>query len=257
MTFETFRFAAADGRAVEGALLMPPDAATPPPVLLVPHGGPWSRNARRRTFWDEAMVRAGYAVVFCNVRGSLGYGADHMRANRGDCGGADLADLIAAFDHIVASGRVDGGRAGVAGWSYGGTLAAWALATDARFRAGVVAAGVVDWVSDFGTEDMTDFAADAWFLGDPLPDPEPFVHSSPLYHMSAVRAPTLILHGERDANNPVGQAHQLQRALMSAGAPVDLVVYPTMGHGPQTLDQHVDVLGRVLDWFDLHLTITE
>ncbi len=57
------------------------------PALLSIHGGPFTQYGT--AFFDEFQVYcgAGYAVVFCNPRGSSGYSEEWARAIRGSGSG--------------------------------------------------------------------------------------------------------------------------------------------------------------------------
>ncbi len=253
---EIFRVASFDGATVEAALLKPsssPGARKQPLVLLV-HGGPNS-NFSSDYFWFNAwaqlLVARGYQVLLVNPRGSTGYGEAFVKANRGDWGGGDYKDLIAVLDHVLARGEVDPARLGIGGWSYGAEMTAWAIGHTTRFAAAVAGAGVFDQAAEFGTENGP--AGDEWHFGTPWNNPDVFAKNSPSSSIKNAKTPTLIVHGEADRNNPIGQSQALYRALKHLGVETELVTYPGEPHGPQKAKNQRDIMERMLAWFDAHL----
>jgi dipeptidyl aminopeptidase/acylaminoacyl peptidase len=195
-----------------------------------------------------ALAAAGYLVLLPNPRGSSGRGLDFARAVVGDVGGGDLADVISGVRHLIGTGLADADRVAVLGHSYGGHLAALAAARTDLFRAAVVVSAPTDWVSFRDTSNIGGGYDDAYRIH---PDGR---NRSAVTAQGGSGTPTLIVHGAEDRVTPVGQAHQLYRALRRAGrAPVELYVYPEEGHeftGPARL---LDAAARVEAWLAAHL----
>jgi len=219
------------------------------------HGGPTSSFDASSTYWfgmwPQLLVARGYQVLMVNPRGSEAYGAEFTTLNRGDWGGGDYKDQMAAVDAVLARGRTDPNRLGIGGWSYGGYMSQWAPTLTPRFKAAVAGAGTFDLVAEFETEDFPQ--GDEWFFGRPWEHAEAFAHSSPNMHIASAHTPTLILHGEDDVANPVGQSIGYYRALKQLGVPCQLVVYPREGHLPREEKHQIDMLRRMLDWYDRYL----
>src|SRR5262249_20260879 len=76
---------------------------------------------------------------------------------------------------------------------------------------------------------------------------------SPVSHVKKARTPALILHGETDPIDPIGQGQQFYRGLKHYGVPCEFVLYPREGHGPQEEKHQIDVLQRVVRWCDSHV----
>jgi len=251
--FETGSF---DGTPIEAALMKPyaaPAQAKLPLVLLV-HGGPssnFSAGYGWETGWAQLLAAHGYAVLMVNPRGSNGYSEEFLKANRGDWGGGDYRDLMAVLDAVIAKGGIDPGRLGIGGWSYGGEMSEWAITQTRRFRAAVAGAGVFDQQAEFETED--DPSGDEWYFGTPWEHRELFARNSPSTHIRDARTPTLILDGEEDENNPVGQSKGLYRALKHFGVETEMVLYPDEGHSPKNGAYNIDMFTRILDWYDRHM----
>ena len=201
--------------------------------------------------WGQLLATAGYVVFYPNVRGSTGYGYDFMVLNRGDWGGGDFRDVMAAADDLVRRGIADPERLGIAGWSYGGYMSQWAITQTNRFKAAVSGAGLADLAAEFGTEDHPSY--DEWFYGLPYEKLDAFVRSSPITYIKRARTPTLILQGDADVIDPRGQSQQLYRGLKRYGVETELVLYPREGHGLKEEKHLVDRLNRIVAWFDKYM----
>ena len=250
---EFLRYKSFDGTEIEAALLKPAgyQSGTKVPLVVIVHGGPTGRWADSFQSWGQLLAARGYAVLYPNVRGSTGYGYRFLAKNRADWGGGDFKDVMAGVDFIIASGIADPDRLGIAGWSYGGYMASWAITQTNRFKAAMTGAGLSDLASEFGTEDGSSY--DEWFFGTPYEKPQGFIKSSPITFIKNAHTPTLILQGEADVTDPIGQSQQLYRGLKRYGVEAEFVVYPREGHGFREEKHQLDVLNRIVAWFDGHL----
>ncbi len=259
---EFVKYRSFDGKEIEAALLKPSAPGADPaavglrpssasPLVVLVHGGPTGRWTDTFDSWGQLLVQRGYAVLYPNVRGSTGYGAAFVEANRGDWGGGDFKDVMAGVDWAIANGIADPARLGIGGWSYGGYMSAWAVTQTTRFKAAVSGAPVIDMASEFGTEDSS--AYDEWFYGTPYERIDAFVKSSPITFVKSARTPTLLLQGEADETDPVGQSQQFYRGLKRYGVDTDLVLYPREPHGFREEKHLLDRLNRILAWYDRYL----
>jgi dipeptidyl aminopeptidase/acylaminoacyl peptidase len=240
---------APDGLSIEGALLLPPGHAAGErlPTIVLVHGGPAGAWSDSFESWGQMLVSRGYAVLYPNPRGSTGYGQAFLEANRGDWGGGDYKDIMAGVDALVRSGTADSTRLGIGGWSYGGYMSEWAITQTHRFDAAIAGAGLSDLAAEFGTESNS--AYDEWYYGLPYEQPAGFAKSSPLTYIRNAKTPTLILQGEADVTDPIGQSTALYRALKRYNVPSELVLYPREGHGLSEEKHLVDRLNRVVEWY--------
>jgi dipeptidyl aminopeptidase/acylaminoacyl peptidase len=254
---EIYRYASFDKTEVEAALYRPVGQAkdTRVPLVVLIHGGPTGRFFDGFDYlgWPQLLVSRGYAVFCPNIRGSTGYGWSFLEKNRADWGGDDFKDVMTGVDDLIARGIADPHRLGIAGWSYGGYMSAWAITQTQRFKAAVVGAGISDLASEFGTESLGSAQYDHWFYGAPYDRAEGFIKSSPITHIKNAKTPTLILHPENDLVDPIGQAQQLHRGLKHLGVESELVIYPREGHGPQEEKHLLDINRRLLRWFETYL----
>ncbi|HTK29948.1 MAG TPA: S9 family peptidase [Vicinamibacterales bacterium] len=265
VTPEIVTFKSTDGLAIEAALLLPPSSAAalqppgarpnhPLPFVVLVHGGPTGRWSDAFEPWGQLLAARGYAVLYPNIRGSTGYGEAFVEKNRADWGGGDFKDVMAAVDWAAARGIADPNRLGIGGWSYGGYMAAWAVTQTTRFKAAVSGAPVIDMASEFGTENGS--AYDEWFYGTPYEKLDGFIRSSPITHVRNARTPTLLLQGESDVTDPIGQSQQFYRGLKRYGVETELVLYPREGHGLREEKHLVDRLTRILAWYERYLKPT-
>jgi dipeptidyl aminopeptidase/acylaminoacyl peptidase len=262
---EFVKYKSFDGVDIEAALLNPrslPGSVPLPrpnlegatagkPFVVLVHGGPTGRWADTFEPWGQLLAARGYAVLYPNIRGSVGYGETFVEMNRGDWGGGDFKDVMAGVDWAIARGIADPTRLGIGGWSYGGYMAAWAVTQTTRFRASVSGAPVIDMASEFGTENGS--AYDEWFYGTPYEKLDGFIKSSPMTFVKNVKTPTLLLQGEADTTDPIGQSQQFYRGLKRYGVDSDFVVYPREPHGLREEKHLLDRLNRIVAWYDKYL----
>ena len=241
-----------DGQRVQGWVLVP-EGEGPHPVLLNIHGGPYASYGP--AFFDEVQVylAAGYAVVYCNPRGSDSYGEAFGRAIQGDFGNLDMTDVLGFLDHALATvPGLDAGRVGVMGGSYGGYLTAWLIAHEHRFAAAIVERGYLDPRSFVGASDIGWFFAAAYNTA----DPGRMDAQSPLLLANQVTTPTLVLHSEDDLRCPISQALRYYTELKLAGVDTELLVFPGESHElsrsgrPWHRRQRFEA---ILDWWQRYL----
>ena len=228
-----------DGRVIEGLLSLPPQAVQGRvPLVVDVHGGPlgaWSDGYNQFT---NFLVGQGWAVLRANPRGSSGRGAAFAAANKNDLGGGDYRDIMAGVDAVLKQFPIDPGRLALIGYSYGGEMAGFAEGKTNRFKAIVSGAPVIDQFSEYGTEG--DSWYDRWYFGKPWEHMADAWRQSPLAGAAHASTPFLLLQGEGDTTDPLGQSQEMYRALHQMGVPVEMVQYPRDNHGPLA----IGMLGR-------------
>ncbi|GAB3740430.1 S9 family peptidase [Amycolatopsis oliviviridis] len=251
---ETVTWTAPDGLDIDGILCRPAGEG-PFPLVVNIHGGPiWAfRNSWSMRYpWVPLLVARGYAVLNPNPRGSGGRGQEFAARVIGDMGGADAHDLLSGIDALVGRGLADEDRIGLIGGSYGGFMSSWLVTQDRRFVAAVPISPVTDWYSQSFTSNIGSWGT-SYLDADPE-DPGTLVHTrSPVLHASKARTPCLNVAGALDRATPPGQAREFHQALRAHGVPSALVIYPEEGHGVRAFPAQIDLLTRILRWFDHYL----
>ena len=253
-TTEDVQFRNKDGLTV-GALLTKPagfDASKKYPLLLRIHGGPNAQDQHLFQFERELFAANGYVVLQVNYRGSSGRGQAWKKAIFADWGNREVQDLLAGVDHVLSLGFVDPDRLGIGGWSYGGILTDYTIATTTRFKAATSGAGSALQTSMYGTDQYIFQYENE--LGAPWKNPRLWEKLSyPFYKADRIRTPTLFMGGEKDFNVPIAGSEQMYQALKSLGVPTQLVVYPGQFHGISRPSFMRDQYERYLAWYGRYL----
>ena len=246
-----------DGLRIQGWLTYPQDydPARRYPMVVEIHGGP---GAMARPIWPSPLFdftllsHYGYFVLRPNPRGSFGQDEAFTRGNIRDFGYGDLRDILAGVDYVVKHFPVDNNRVGIGGWSYGGYMTMWAVTQTHRFRAAAAGAGIANWQSYYGENDIDQWMI-PFFGASVYDDPAVYAKSSPITFIKNVQTPTLILVGDRDGECPTPQSFEFWHALQTLGVENQFVVYPDEGHNIYDQEHRRDIMQRTLDWYDRHL----
>ena len=253
-TVEDFSCRAKDGTEVHGLIFKPPSfvAGQKYPTLLNIHGGPNSQDQHAFHIDRQMLAANGYVVLAVNYRGSAGRGSAYQKAIFADWGNKEVQDLLAAVDFAVASGIADPNRLGIGGWSYGGILTDYTIATDPRFKVAISGAGSALQLSMYGSDEY--IAQYELELGPPWKNPDAWIKVSyPFFHADRIKTPTLYLGGASDFNVPIIGGEQMYQALRSMGIDTQLVIYPGAHHGITTPSYVRDRMERYLAWYGKYL----
>lgn len=249
---EVVRWKSPEGAELEGILTVTPDArpGAPPPLLVMPHGGPDSVTSNDFSALVAFFSTNGFSVFRPNYRGGFGYGYALYAANRNRLGEIEFMDIESGVDALIRAGKADPKRLVYGSWSWGGYLTTWTIGHTNRYRAAVVGAGITDVVLQYATSDINHGAAGEWeYRGNPWLQPEHYARANPLHSLAKIRTPTLIIHGEKDDRVPLPNAILLYRALKDIGTPVRLVTYPDEPHGFQNPAHIAHMWGEWLAWY--------
>jgi dipeptidyl aminopeptidase/acylaminoacyl peptidase len=253
---EEIGFQSKDGTQVNALLTYPAGyvKGTKVPLLLRIHGGPNSQDQHSFSAERQIFAANGYAVLAVNYRGSAGRGQKFSRSIFADWGNYEVQDLLAGIDHVVKMGVADPDRLGVGGWSYGGILTDYLIASDTRFKGATSGAGTAFTVAFYGTDQY--IIQYDYEIGPPWNPKawETYVKISyPFLHADRIQTPTLFLGGERDFNVPVQGSQQMYQALRSLGIDTQLIIYPNENHGIQRPSYQRDRMERYLAWYDKYV----
>ena len=248
-----------DGVEIDAWAYLPPGEG-PVPLLLNIHGGPATQYGWG--FFDEfqVYVGAGYGVVGCNPRGSSGRGREFVQVPVGrwvEERPPDLEDILAvAGAALERFPRLDAGRQGIMGGSYGGYMTACILTVDGRFRSAVPERGLYSYTSFSGTSDIG-LRFPRMYLGDrEYGNWDRLWAASPLARAGRITTPCLIVHSEGDARCPVEQGEQLFAALAAHGVEAEMLRFPGASHELSRSGKprwRRDRFRAILDWHARHL----
>jgi dipeptidyl aminopeptidase/acylaminoacyl peptidase len=256
---EDLQFKSRDGTPVHALLVKPPSyvPGRKYPMLLWIHGGPNGQDEHALAidgyqFEHQLFAAKGYLVLRVNYRGSSGRGAAYAQAILADWGHKEVEDLLAGVDHVVGLGMADRDRLALGGWSYGGILTDYTIATDRRFKAAISGAGNANQLSMYGADQYVMQYNNE--LGPPWLNAALWLKVSyPFFHADRIHTPTLFLGGEKDFNVPVSGGEQMYQALRTLGVPAQLVVYPEQHHVFTRPSFVLDLETRMADWLDRFL----
>jgi dienelactone hydrolase len=243
-----------DGFDVQGWLILPLHAKGKLPLITLVHGGPAAAavpgfSGTRPT---RAILEKGYALFEPNPRGSYGQGEAFTAANVRDLGHGDLRDILAGIDAVEKVAPIDDNRLGIMGGSYGGFMTMWAVTQTNRFKAGVAAAGLSDWLSYYGENGIDEWMI-PYFGKTVYEDPEVYARSSPINFIKNVKTPVFEYVGAQDIECPAPQTQEFWHALHDLGVPTSYAIYPGEGHGLRDPAHIADAQARTLAWFDKYL----
>lgn len=247
-----------DGNGRVHGWILPPQNRIPGkkyPAVLYIHGGPTPFYGYGITWEHQCLAGAGFAVIYCNPRGSSGYGSKHenMKASKDGSAMYDLLqftkEACSRFDFI------DPDRLGVTGGSYGGYMTNWIVSHSKVFKAAVTQRSISNELIEACSADMA--GTDKSFAN----YQDYMVHEleeSAVYYAENIDVPFLILHALGDMRCPVEHAHQLFTAVKDTHPelPVRMVLFPNEGHelnNTGTIAHRMRHYKEMIDWFVKYL----
>jgi dipeptidyl aminopeptidase/acylaminoacyl peptidase len=230
------------------------------PVVLEIHGGPsamWGPG--ESSMWHEFQYfcSKGYGVVYCNPRGSGGYGIEHLRGNINDWGAGPTSDVLTSLNKTIAEGWADTSKLVVTGGSYAGYLVAWIISHDNRFKAACSQRGVYDFSTFFGEGNAWRLIPN-YFGGYPFNDSTKKIieRESPINYVQNITTPYIIFHGENDLRTGVIQSEMMYRSLKVLERPVEYVRHPGATHEITRSGnnrQRIDQMLRTWEFFERYI----
>jgi dipeptidyl aminopeptidase/acylaminoacyl peptidase len=258
---EDFSFKSRDGTPIHGQIVKPPgfQPGHRYPTILWIHGGPDGQDDHSLELEGygpplerQLFATHGYVVLAINYRGGTGRGTPFARSIFADWGDKEVQDLLSGLDYVIGAGIADPSHLGVGGWSYGGILTDYVIASDTRFKAAISGAGSANQIAMYGADEyIAQYNAE---LGPPWRDSALWLRVSyPFFHADRIRTPTLFMGGDKDFDVPLAGGEQMYQALRTLGVPAQLVVYPGEYHVFTRPSYLVDRSTRYLAWMDKYL----
>ncbi|MRV73454.1 alpha/beta fold hydrolase [Duganella sp. FT92W] len=253
-------YAARDGMKIPAWLTTPAGAGKNLPMVVLVHGGPYSRG----TAWgwkpeSQFLASRGYAVLEPEFRGSTGFGYQHFHAGWKQWGLKMQDDIADGVKWAIAQGIADPKRICIAGASYGGYAAMMGLVNDpGLFQCGINWVGVTDINLLFtGHWRFTSDLPPMWkkygmpeLIGDPVKDAEQFKATSPLQQAARITQPLLLAYGGADMRVPIIHGTRFRDALKATNKQVEWIEYEEEGHGWALPKNRIDFWTRVERFLD-------
>lgn len=244
-----------ENNGIEGWLML---AGKEKPTVLSVHGGPQTAYGYSYFIEFNYLVNNGFNVLYCNPRGSSGYGEEFAKGCIGDWGGEDFKDILGFMDKAIKEYDLSG-NFGITGGSYGGFMTNIAITKSDRFKCAISERCVSNLMSMCGTSDIG-----FWFnaIEAGVEDPwskegiEKLLQMSPISMVKNVKTPTMFIHGEEDYRCPTEQSEQMYTGLKMNGVDSVLVRYPgdSHEHARHGIPKNMkDRLRRKKDWFNKYL----
>ncbi|MGI6039226.1 MAG: prolyl oligopeptidase family serine peptidase [Eubacteriales bacterium] len=225
------------------------------PAVLYIHGGPTPFYGYALNYEHQAIAGAGMAVIFCNFRGSSGYGSRHQSMQKAFDGTAMYDNLQFLDETIRRFDWIDAERLGVTGGSFGGYMTNWIAGHTRRFKAAVTQRSISNQMISYASSDMAGSSKGYACFEDFMVDQ---IKKSPVAYADKIDIPFLILHSLGDMRVPVEHAHQLFVAVKDThpDLPVRMVLFPDSNHSLLTegpIDLRIIHYNEMIDWFKKYL----
>jgi len=249
-------FRSRDGLTLHGYLTLPLDTQVPPPLVVLPHGGPF--DIEDGWAYDEEtqlLAANGYAVLRINYRGSAGFGRAFQRSGYRQWGLKIMDDIIDGTRWALAEGQVDPKRACIWGTSFGGyaALMGAAQAPD-LYRCAISTAGPTNLLI---TRKWGDTHRTAWgrhFLDEAVGDDEKMLYAqSPVSQVDRIQAPVMLVHGRHDDRVSFEHAKAMVEAMEKAGKPMETYFFGDETHGIYGEENRKEYYEHVLAFLRRHL----
>jgi dipeptidyl-peptidase-4 len=244
-------FKADDGTVLYGRLLLPPDAPAGGkiPLIINIYGGPAAQMVRKDvpSAFDEILARKGFAIFAVDNRGTPGRDRKFQTAIRHEFGAIELKDQLTALDQLLEQyPQIDKDRIGIWGWSNGGSMTLYAMTHSERFRAGVAVAPVTN-------QENYDTIYTERYMGLLKDDKAGYEQSDVTKSADKLHGALLLVHGTSDDNVHFQNSIQMINALINAGKPFRLMIYPNKTHSIAGKDARVHLFTMIEDQFEKEL----
>ena len=222
-------YPAADGTLIPAYLTLPVGSTGKGiPAIVMPHGGPSSRDEWGFDWLVQFFAARGYAVLQPNYRGSAGYGSDWYRRNGFQSWRTAIGDVNDAGRWLQTQGIAAPGKLAIVGWSYGGYAALQASMLDADLFKAIVAVAPVTDLEKLRSESSR--FSNSLLVDKFIGHGAHIVEGSPAQNAAKIKAPVLMFHGDQDENVGIGESRFMLSKLKSAGKQAELIEFPGLDH---------------------------
>lgn len=222
------------------------------PMIVQIHGGPHGQQGPQFNFKAQVYAAHGWASLMVNYRGSTGYGQAFTDGVFMDQNGNEAQDVLYGVSAALRRNLwIDHDRLGVEGTSYGGQLSDWLITQTNMFKAAIPTAGISNLISYNYMTYYNQYEAMEWgaypHQGNLM---DVLWERSALKHVANAHTPTMLVHGENDADVPIAEDEQYYIALRDVGVDAVMVRYPREGHGVREPRHQVDWIDRSMKWYE-------
>jgi len=236
-------YPAVDGTKIPGYLTLPPGSSGKNlPAIVMPHGGPDSRDEWGFDWLAQFYVSQGFAVLQPNYRGSDGYGDEWYEKNGFQSWRTAIGDVIDAGKWLVAQGIAKPSALSIVGWSYGGYAALQSAVVEPNLFKAVVAIAPVTDLSTFKNNAKGYY--DAAVVRDYVGNGPHISEGSPAQNASQITAPVMLFHGDFDRHVEIQHSKIMEDKLKDAGKSVTFVEYKGLTHGLRNSAARIDMLSK-------------
>jgi dipeptidyl aminopeptidase/acylaminoacyl peptidase len=234
---------AADGTIVPAYLTLPVGSSGKGlPAIVMPHGGPSSRDEWGFDWLAQFYANRGFAVLQPNYRGSSGFGDQWYQNNGFQSWKVAIGDVNDSGRWLVSEGIADPAKLAIVGWSYGGYAALQSAVLDPElFKAIIAIAPVTDLAK---LKEERRYYMNYKIVRDFIGSGPHVEEGSPAQNAGKIKAPTMLFHGDLDRNVGVYQSRYMADRLKSAGKSVEITVYPKLDHQLEDSAARSDMLAK-------------
>ncbi len=252
-------YKARDGLEIPAYVTTPPGgAARGAPLIVLPHDGPGNRDIYDFDFIAQFLASRGYVVLQPQYRGSAGFGRAFEQAGRGEWGGKMQTDLLDGVAALASTGAIDPNRTCIVGMSFGGYLAlAGASLHPEAYRCAVSIGGITDLGlltkergQRYGRESARLEELQGLLGG---ASAEKLIATSPAKQVANIRAPILLIHGDKDTSVLPEQSQKMANALRAAGKPYEFVILKDENHRLTQAATRTQMLEAIEAFLEKHL----
>jgi dipeptidyl aminopeptidase/acylaminoacyl peptidase len=248
-------YPAQDGTHIPAYITYPPgsDSAKGLPAIVMPHGGPWSRDSGGFNWLAQFFAHQGYVVLQPNFRGSWGYGDAWFQNNGFQSWKIAIGDVLDAGRWLVTEGIADPAKLAIVGWSYGGYAALQSAIVDPKLFKAVIAIAPVTDLLDLKEERR--YWSDHWIREKEIGDGPHVREGSPLRNVTRLEAPVLLFHGTLDRDVNYTQSKNMAAACSAAHARCELVTFDGLDHQLDDSNARTQLLRKSDDFLKQSLAV--
>lgn len=257
-TMKAVKYQSRDGLTIPAYLTLPKNkVAKNLPIVINPHGGPWTRDTWTFNPEVQLLASSGFAVLQINYRGSTGYGRTFWEASFKQWGRAMQDDLTDGVHWLIDQGIADPKRIAIYGGSYGG----YATLSGITFTPNLYACAI-DYVGVSNLFTFMETIPPYWkpyldmlyeMVGHPIDDKEMMTAASPVFHVDKIKTPLFVVQGANDPRVNIDEADQIVRRLRQAGIEVPYLVKYDEGHGFHNEENRFEFYRAMLGFLHKHL----